>query len=62
MVVNHGYLTLFALSHKVTFFNYNLFSFLCRDQYGVWVARAHCLLESEGSDILLFAAIKKMKF
>ena len=61
VLANRGYLTLFDSSHKLNFFNYNLFSFLCRDQYGVWVPGAHCLVESEGSDILS-AAIKTIKY
>jgi len=61
VLANRGYLTLFDLSHKLNFFNYNLFLFLCRNQYGVWGPRTHCLVESEGSDILS-AAIKKIKY
>ncbi|KAG0634360.1 hypothetical protein HOY80DRAFT_1005215 [Tuber brumale] len=61
ILANCGYLTLFDSSHKLNFFNYNLFSFLYRDEYGVWVPGAHCLVESEGSDILS-AAIKKIKY
>ena len=31
VLANHGYLTLFDSSHKLNVFNYNLFSFICRD-------------------------------
>lgn len=47
-----GYLTLFDSTHKVNVHGYNLFTFLCRNEYGIWIPGANCLVESENSDVL----------
>lgn len=56
-----GFLTLFDSSHKLNTYNYNVFTFMCRDEYGIWVPGAHALVECENSDILCIA-LQRIKF
>lgn len=32
---NHGYLTVFDSTHKVNVHRYNLFTFMCRNEFGI---------------------------
>lgn len=52
ILTQRGYLTIFDSTHKMNLHNYNLFTFMCRDEHGIWVPGAHCLVENENSDIL----------
>ena len=43
-----GYLT---QSHKMNKWKHNMFSFLVRDEHGITIPTAHCVVEREPEDI-----------
>lgn len=53
-----GFLTLFDSTHKFNIHSYNLFTCMCRNEAGIWILRAHYLVERENADILAFALRK----
>lgn len=55
ILASRGFLTLFDSTHKFNIHNYNLFTFMCRNEAAIWVPGAHCLVERENSDILALA-------
>lgn len=47
-----GYLTQFDSTHKVNKWRHNMFSFLVRDKYNVWIPAAHCVVDREESEVI----------
>ena len=47
-----GWLTLFDATHKLNKWNHNMFSFLVRDEYNVWIPAAYLVVERENGDII----------
>jgi len=56
-----GYFTQFDSTHKTNTWGHNMFSFLVRNEQGIWIRGAHCVVERENSEILAHAmkTIKK---
>jgi hypothetical protein len=50
-----GYLTQFDSTHKTNTWGHNMFSFLVRNEEGLWIPGAHCVVERENSEILAYA-------
>lgn len=50
-----GWFTQFDSTHKTNVWGYNMFSFLVRDEHGIWIPAAHCVVERENSDVLAYA-------
>jgi len=46
------YLTQFGSTHKMNKWKHNMFSFLVRDEHGIAIPTAHCVVERENSDAL----------
>lgn len=61
VLAQRGHLTLFDSSHKLNLYDFNVFTFMCRNQQGIWIPGGHCLVEHENSDILRLA-MQKLKF
>lgn len=55
-----GHLTQFDSTHKTNKWAYNMFSFLVRDEHGVWIPTADFVVERENSDVLA-GALKIIK-
>ena len=49
---NRGYFTQFDSTHKTNAWGHNMFSFLVRNEQGIWIPGAHCVVERENSEIL----------
>ena len=47
-----GYLTQFDSTHKVNKWRHNMFSFLARDEHGMWIPAAHCVVDCEESEVI----------
>jgi len=47
-----GYLTQFDSTHKMNKWKHNTFSFLVRDEHGIAIPTAHCVVERENADAL----------
>jgi hypothetical protein len=52
-----GYLTQFDSTHKLNKWGHNMFSFLVRNEEGIWIPGAHCVVERECSNSLAQAMI-----
>ena len=50
-----GYFTQFDSTHKMNMWDHNMFSFLVRNEQGIWIPGAHCVVERENSEILAHA-------
>jgi hypothetical protein len=50
-----GYLTQFDSTHKTNPWGNNMFTFLVRNEQGIWIPGAHCVVERENSEILAHA-------
>lgn len=57
-LANRGLLTIFDSTHKFNVHDYNLFTFMCRNEAVIWVPGANCLVEKENSNILATALRK----
>lgn len=51
-LVKQCYLIIFDSTHKVNVNGYNLFTFMCRNEFGIWIRNINSLVESENSDVL----------
>ena len=49
---HRGYLTQFGSTHKMNKWKHDLFSFLIRDENGVFIPAAHCVVSRENSETL----------
>ena len=47
-----GWLTQFDATHKLSKWSHNMFSFLVRDEYNVWIPTAHLVVERENGEII----------
>ena len=47
-----GWLTQFDATLKLNKWNHNMFSFLVRDEYNVWIPAAHLVVERENGEII----------
>lgn len=47
-----GYLTQFDSTHKMNKWKHNMFSFLVRDENGMFIPAAHCVVDRENSETL----------
>jgi Zinc finger SWIM domain-containing protein 1/3, RNaseH-like domain len=52
ILIRRGYLTLFDSTHSTNVHGHRLFTFMVRNEYGVWIPCAHSLVENERADIL----------
>ena len=55
LLKRRGYLTQFDSTHKCNKWEFNMFSFLVRNEYGQWIPSAHCVVERENSEVLSHA-------
>jgi MULE transposase domain len=51
-LMRRGYLTLFDSTHNTNVHGHRLFTFMVRNEYGIWIPCAHALVENERADIL----------
>ena len=47
-----GWLTQFDATHKLNKWSHNMFLFLVRDEYNVWIPAAHLVVERENGEII----------
>lgn len=50
-----GYFTQFDSTNKTTTWGHNVFSFLVRNEQGIWIPGTHCVVEGENPEILALA-------
>ena len=55
-----GWFTQFDSTHKLNRWNYNMFSFLVRDEHSVWIPTAHLVVERENGEVIA-DALKHIK-
>ena len=52
ILTRHGYLTLFDSTHDTNIHGHKLFTFMVRNEHGIWIPCAHALVQNERADIL----------
>lgn len=52
---SRGYLTQFDSTHKMNAWGHSTYSFLVRDEHGIWIPGAHCVVEGESPEVLAHA-------
>ena len=52
VLARHRWFTQFNATHKLNRWNHNIFSFVVRDEYNVWIPTAHLVVERENGEII----------
>ena len=51
-LARRGWFTQFDATHKLNQWGHNMFSFLVRNEYNIWIPTAHLVVERENGEII----------